>query len=212
LTIFYPRGSPGVEAIRAWVAQAYAGVDFGVVWAPIGAGDVGTLAKGRSIEAFAVQHAAHEACLGYRVVETRRRLKAAFAGLPRQDIERLAREGRRGEMTEEARHVVFAHTGDAMPIDATAVRRADLLVHDATFLDAGDRRELIHATTGEALAVAREAAVSRLLLYHLSIRYDRGAAIPALRRQVADSGFGGACWLLDEASLIAIGPEEQPSR
>ena len=81
---------------------------------------------------------------------------------------------------------------------------ADLLVHDATFLERPDRREPIHATTEEALDVARRANVKTLVLYHLSIRYDRASALPALRAQVAASGFAGECWLLDEGDFIEV--------
>jgi ribonuclease BN (tRNA processing enzyme) len=52
--------------------------------------------------------------------------------------------------------------------------------------------------------VAREAAVKALVLYHLSIRYDRASAIPALRAQVAASGFPGDCWLLDEGEWVPL--------
>ena len=78
------------------------------------------------------------------------------------------------------------------------------LVHDATFLDAGDRKWDIHATTAEAIEVGEAAGVACLVLHHLSIRYDRAAALPALRAQVAASGFAGECWLLDEARLINL--------
>jgi len=100
--------------------------------------------------------------------------------------------------------VLFAHSGDAMPIDPSLVKNADLLVHDATFLNEPDRREPIHATTEEALDVARRASVKALLLYHLSIRYDRQTAIPALRAQVASSGFMGDCWLLDDDAWVPL--------
>ena len=96
-----------------------------------------------------------------------------------------------------------------MPIDPSLVADADLLVHDATFLDEADRKYPIHATTEEALEVGRQAQVKTLILYHLSIRYDRATALPALRAQVAASGFTGECWLLDEGELtnlrIALG-------
>ena len=48
------------------------------------------------------------------------------------------------------------------------------------------------------------AAVKTLVLYHLSIRYDRPAALPRLRAQVAASGFQGDCWLLDEDQWIPL--------
>ncbi len=78
------------------------------------------------------------------------------------------------------------------------------LVHDATFLIEADRREPIHASTEEALAVAHAANVKTLVLYHLSIRYDRATALPSLRAQVKSSGFTGECWLLDEGEFVPL--------
>ena len=124
--------------------------------------------------------------------------------MPQADIEGAARRGTRDDLLEESRHVVFAHSGDAMPIDPAVVANADLLVHDATFLDEEDRREPIHATTEEAIDVGKRANVKTLVLNHLSIRYDRASAIPALRAQVASSGFTGQCWLLDEGDWLPL--------
>jgi ribonuclease Z len=198
LAILYPEASRGVQAVRALLDVAYAGVSFPLQWTPIGPGATFPLGKGRELESFAVDHTPAEPALGYRVVETRRRLKPEFADWPRAEIEQRARDGRRDEMMESFRHIVFAHSGDAMPVTAALVQGADLLVHDATFLDAADRREPIHASTEEALAVARDAGVRTLVLHHLSIRYDRAMALGILRGQVAASGFAGPVWLLDD--------------
>jgi ribonuclease Z len=56
-----------------------------------------------------------------------------------------------------------------------AARGADLLVHDSTFGDPEAERalETDHSTAREAARIAREAGVSRLVLTHLSTRYDR---------------------------------------
>jgi ribonuclease Z len=71
-------------------------------------------------------------------------------------------------------------SGDTRPCAATvaAARGADLLVHDSTFGDAEAARaiETLHATAREAARVAREAGVGRLILTHLSTRYDRDTA------------------------------------
>jgi ribonuclease Z len=204
LTIVYPEGSRGVRGVRALLDSSYAGVTFPITWLPVAPGAAVPLGKGRHLDAFAVEHTASEPALGYRVIEQRRRLKAEYAALPRPEIESRARAGERDAMTEAVAHVLFAHSGDAMALPAELVRGADLLVHDATFLDAADRREPIHATTMEALAVARDATVRTLVLQHLSIRYDRGTAIRVLRDQAAESGFTGRVWLLDDDRWIEL--------
>jgi ribonuclease Z len=204
LTIMFPEGSRGVQAVRELLGAAYHGVVFPLTWIAAAPGTAVPLGKGRRLEAIAVRHTANEPALGYRVTETRRRLKPEFASMAQQDIEAAARDGRRETLLEDATHVLFAHSGDAMPIDAALVRNADMLVHDATFLEEDDRREPIHATTEEALAVATQANVTTLILYHLSIRYPRATAMPKLRAQVAASGFAGGCWLLDEGELVSL--------
>ena len=204
LTIVFPDGSNGVQAVREYLGRAYSGVVFPLNWIAASPGTAVPLGKNKTLEAIPVRHTTNEVALGYRVVETRKRLKPQFASLSQADIEAAAREGKRDDLLEDVRHVVFAHSGDAMPIDPALVTGADVLVHDATFLSEPDRREPIHATTEEAIEVARLANIKTLILYHLSIRYDRGQSLPALRAQVAASGFAGECWLLDEDTFLPL--------
>jgi len=204
LTIVFPEGSKGVQAVRDLLGTAYAGVVFPLNWIMAAPGTSIPIGKGKQLEAIAVRHTDNEPALGYRVIETRRRLKPEFAALPQSEIEAAARGGTRDQLLEDVAHLLFVHSGDAMPIDPALTMNADLLVHDATFLHEPDRREPIHATTEEAIDVAKRANVKALLLYHLSIRYDRATALPALKAQVASSGFTGECWLLDEAEWIPL--------
>jgi ribonuclease Z len=204
LTILYPDGSQGVQAVRELLGRAYSGVVFPLTWTAVHAGVATPFGKDRILEAIAVRHTASEPAVGYRVLEKRKRLKPEFASMPQAEIEAAARSGRRDAMLEEVQHVLFVHSGDAMPIDPSLATNADLLVHDATFLNEPDRREPVHATTEEAIDVAKRANVKALLLYHLSIRYDRVTALPALRAQVASSGFAGECWLLDEGEFVSL--------
>jgi ribonuclease Z len=203
-TVLYPAGSAGVETTRSQIAGLWRGVDFPIDWIPVDDGASHRLSQHRSIEAFRVQHVAIEPSVGYRVIESRRRLKPDYASLPQADVERLARTKGRDEVMEHHQHVLFIHSGDAMPIDPALAKDADLLVHDATFLATAERREPIHATTEEVLQVARAANVKTLVINHLSVRYEREMALARMREQVAASGFSGACWFLDEGDLINL--------
>ncbi len=85
--------------------------------------------------------------------------------------EELVGQPRRG------RTVVY--TGDNRPSLAVVevARGADLLVHDSTFGEEERERavETGHSTAAQAAEIAREAGVRRLVLTHISPRYNRDA-------------------------------------
>jgi ribonuclease Z len=115
--------------------------------------------------------------------------KAAALGVPKGPLFGALQHGRAvtlpdgrvvrpEEVVEESRpgrRVVV--TGDTRPCRGTvdAARGADVLVHDATFGDPEQARaeETMHSTAREAGRVARDAGALRLVLTHLSTRYDR---------------------------------------
>jgi len=208
LVIVHPARARGVAAARATLERHWPREPFPVEWVPAEPGFELPFGKSRVLRAFAADHPSADTALGYQVVERRRRLRAEYGGLADAEIRRLVGAIGRDRLLEEYEKIVFAHTGDTMPLDPGVFRDADLVVHDATFLVEEDRRERIHATTAEALATAREAGVRMLVLHHLSVRYERDRAIPALRQQVADLGFTGRCWLLDGRSFIRLSAQD----
>lgn len=204
LTVVYPDGCSGAEVVRDLLGRLWPRETFPITWVPVSVGQAVPLGKNRVLEAVAAVHGTSEPTLGYRVLELRRRLLPEYVALPQTEIRERVRQDGRDALMEEYRHPLFVHSGDSMPLPVEVVRDADLLVHDATFLDSADRKWDIHASSQEVLLLAREAQVRCLVLHHLSIRYERSAALPALRDQVAASGFAGECWLLDDSRLIPL--------
>ena len=170
----------------------------------IGAGEV-VRRPGAEVRAFATEH--RTPSLGYALVEDDRPGRfhpdrAAQLGVPPgplfgqlqrgQAVEVGGRTVRPEEVVEpprRGRRLVVS--GDTRPCQATveAARGADLLVHDGTFGDEeADRAlETLHATAREAGRVAREAGAARLVLTHLSTRYDHDPS-PLLRQALAEHG------------------------
>jgi len=98
-----------------------------------------------------------------------------------------------------------AVTGDTRPCAATAeaARGADLLIHECTFGDAEGARavETTHSTAREAGRVAREAGAERLVLTHLSTRYDTDPS-PLLAQ--ATEEFSGAVEVARDGLIIEM--------
>jgi len=98
-----------------------------------------------------------------------------------------------------------AVTGDTRPCRGTieAARAADLLIHDSTFGDPEQARaeETMHSTAREAARVAREAGAARLVLTHLSTRYDR--EFQPLVAQAREE-YGGALDVAADGMVIEV--------
>lgn len=145
---------------------------------------------GARVQAFPTEHRTRS--LGFAIVEPPRPgrfhpERAAALGVPAgplfgalQHGETVEVDGRvvtPAEVMEpprSGRRLVLS--GDTRPCEGTreAARNADLLIHEATFGDAEQARavETMHTTAREAAELARDVGARRLLLTHLSARYD----------------------------------------
>ena len=184
LTVYGPRG---LRALFAGLKPVIGKTTFPIALEELAPNDA-LERDGYRIAAFEVDHAAQ--AIGYAIVEDERpghldAERAEQLGVkPGPDFGRLQRgeavdgvspaqvmgEPRRG------RKVVLA--GDTAPCDMTraVAFQADLLVHEATFLDEESARaaETRHSTARQAAELAAEAEVHMLALTHVSPRYGGG--------------------------------------
>lgn len=68
----------------------------------------------------------------------------------------------------------IVYTGDTEPCERVKLfsERADLLIHEATYLSDEERGESYHSTVSEACEVAKKAKVKLLALFHRAPRYE----------------------------------------
>ena len=68
----------------------------------------------------------------------------------------------------------IVYTGDTVPCERTRLfsRRANVLIHDATYINEEDRGDSYHSTIEEACELGRKARVGRVILFHRSFRYS----------------------------------------
>ncbi len=185
LKIYYPRRDRSIALIRETVDRMMGSyVKYPLEWIPIEAGDRIELRKGRVCEAIEVVHPCDQP-LGYRIIESRKRLKEVHVGKPGPEIAAMP-EDEKFDYYDAKR---FCYSGDTMPIDPREFEDADILIHDATFLTADDREGPTHCTLQEVFDLAREARVKRLILAHISPRYEPCRVVGPLIEKAESHGL-----------------------
>jgi ribonuclease Z len=211
LDIYYPEGDRQVDGLRRHVERAMGRITFDLNWHEIGPGaripltadeDDPPRQHERRLETFATQHSRGRLTLGYRVVEHRNRLKPEYVGKPQDEIRDLVQALGREAVTGQYDHRLLAYLGDCVPMDAAAFADSDILLHEATFINAEDREQHVHSTLDEAILAAKAANAGKLVLFHVSSRYPRKVIRAEVAKALQRNGFHLVnVWLLYEWRL-----------
>jgi ribonuclease Z len=186
LTVYGPRG---LKELFSTLRRVFGRLPYPLELVELQPGDV--LERGEyNLVTFPVAHAAES--LGFALVEHPRpgRFDVAAAdalGVPSGPERGLLQAGESVQLADgrvvtpdevlgqprPGRRVVLSGDTAYSPLVLEAARGAEVLVHEATFLDKERERagETAHATALEAAELAREAEVGLLALTHLSNRY-----------------------------------------
>jgi len=174
LEVYYPQGDTLIEHQQRYIDSLTYRLGYDLSWHPVEPGQRIALGLERDrgyLLPFRAHHGIRARVLGYSVMEERKRLKPKYAGLPEQEIAAIARTVPPEELSETYQKILLAYSGDTMPLDPDTVRDAEVLMHEATFLDPADRDTPTHSTAEEAIRLALDAGAKALVLFHLSSRY-----------------------------------------
>lgn len=204
LQVFYPRGDSFFVDMRGYLDNVRSKLPFQLEWIELEAGQTLELKNGRSVETFATRHMKSSQSLGYKIIETRRRLKAEFAGWSEAQLRDAARQGEMDAMTEDYRAIKIAFGGDSLPIEPELVAGSEILVHEATILEPKERKGQSHSTLDEALEVAAQAQPGALVLNHISGRYKRAEVEAAIISGAQRLTIGFPIWCLRQDRLWPV--------
>ena len=161
--------------------------------------------KGVYCRAFQTQHTRTALTLGYSIIERRTKLRDEFSTHSKDRIRDLVVEYGRDHVMQRYDHTLLAYGGDSLTLDLKEVEGAEVVVHDATFLTEKDRDEPTHATSEEAIRLARDANVQCLVLHHVSSRYSADRILNTVASQVESIAP-------DLKVMVALGRSIQPAR
>lgn len=114
---------------------------------------------------------------GYRVVQTKNKLRPEFANVPQQKIKSLMDEIGKENMTEVIKTNLLTYSGDTPVDDFAQWDNTEILIHEATFLEKEENKNLDpyrnkHSNLEEVMALVSELNIGKLILGHFSSRYS----------------------------------------
>ena len=177
LTIYYPDGDVLVESIKIFIVNQYTirgGLNFELQWVPVKSGTNINIPGTNGlihIETFTTHHQQNVLSLGYRIVETRNRLRPEYVG---QNIPKLLKSGivSKAYIMEAYKATIFAYALDAYKINGEDIKDAEYVVMDCTFINHKDRKGDKHYTLQESYDLCDRYNVKCMIAAHFSGRYN----------------------------------------
>ena len=200
LTIYFPRHDRWINELFAYIEKKQSGLLRYPLYAhPLDAGDEVELADtGRPtrVTAFPMKHIAAELSLGYEIEEERKIIDPATG----QAVCRY--------------HPTFIYTGDGYDVRHSPYGRADIAVHEATFLGrdaakAGAWETARHSTLDGALGWAAREDVKTLILCHVSDRYTLDEVLKEAAKVKVESGFRGDLYVAYRERIVPVAAASQ---
>lgn len=177
---YYPKDSGSFPAL-AQFANLFDPHAKGAVWKPLGEGDRVRINDHLYVEAFSNSHVMAPPgvikSLSYKLIQSKRKLKEEFLGLPGATIKQLKEENGPDFTTYEVRETLIGYSGDT-PVENYAVwDNTNILIHEATFLEKPDEkghdpRYNLHSTLEEVMEMVANINIGTLILSHFSTRYS----------------------------------------
>lgn len=185
LTIYYPQGDRSINKLYQYTKEDVGRLPFPLIWQELSAGDIIELSSSRKIEAIEVHHKEATLSLGYRIIESRNKLKEEFRSFSKDQLLEQIRQYGRESLNQPYTKTLLCYSGDTMPLPVEIMQDAEVVLHDTTFLNIEDRDDLTHATIDEVFKNAVASNISVLGLFHFSTRYKHQEIVAKIQKNIA---------------------------
>lgn len=216
LTYYYPKDSDSFPAFRDFIERFDPSLPR-AEWVPVAAGQRLSIGGGHIVEVGENDHIAVAGrgaaglakSLDFRVIESRRRLRPEFVGMPGEEIGRLRAAHGNDHVTQAFERGVFGFSGDVPSLDPARWQDTDILVHEATFI-APDQADRGHCELGEVIRAAACLDLKALVLGHFSNRYDADFIRAAIAREAAAAALSFPVHAVQPLSTVRDVLGQQP--
>ena len=202
LTVVYPRGDRDIPRLREFIEQSFMDntgpknrttLKFKVTWKEVDSTDVIPLPGYRWLRTFATKHDPTRPSIGYEIMEARKKLKAEYVGLPANEIREKVLAG--VEVSESVPRRVLVYSGDTTIQDLEVFEGAELVIHEATFVNKDDVKYDTHCLVDDVLSVMAKRKPQELLLTHFSSRYSAAICGGAVRTKCKEMNITFPVWV-----------------
>ncbi|HON45255.1 MAG TPA: MBL fold metallo-hydrolase, partial [Planctomycetota bacterium] len=184
ITIYYPKADRNINKIYQYVKDSIGNLPFEVVWEELCDGDIVSLPSKRQIQAFKVQHKEPTLTLGYKIEETRTKLKDEYKNLSTKELLQEIQKYGKSHISRSYLHPLLCYSGDTMALPEEIMQDAEVVLHDCTFLNSEDRDENTHATIDEVFANVQKSNIKLLGLFHFSTRYKYQEIVNSIQEHI----------------------------
>ncbi len=197
LTIHYPVDSGSFPPLAAFCRDFDPHIR-GTTWRPISDGQTVPIGKGLSVRAMENNHIRGIKpgirSLSYFITRRKRKLRPEHHGKPGAEIAALRHSYEEDAITQEQHDLVFAYSGDTSVLDDGRYEGAEVLIHEATFIDAADDSvddptRFRHSVLVDVLDMVAGMKIGHLVLGHFSGRYTATSIGNAVREGCAERGI-----------------------
>jgi ribonuclease Z len=114
---------------------------------------------------------------GYKLVQSRRKIKPEYMNLSGMEIKHLRETMGDDLITMELIDIILAYSGDTPVENASQWDGAQVLIHEATFIEADKKHPVEqhgnrHSTLEGVIEMVSKINIGTLILGHFSSRYD----------------------------------------